>query len=100
MRRVLLSVATCAICLYVALPQPVSGGIAQAAANGVHSGQDGRTVGSVQMPAVSAATVTRWSVVPSPNVSSYNQLYDVSCTERDWCMAVGFSETSTPVTYA
>lgn len=40
----------------------------------------------------SSATIGRWTIMPSPHVPGpVSQLYDVSCTGLDWCMAVGYS---------
>jgi hypothetical protein len=42
----------------------------------------------------SPATAGSWTIMRSPHIPSpVSQLYDVACTGRDWCMAVGFSET-------
>lgn len=40
----------------------------------------------------SSATAGRWTIMRSPYVPALGSLLrGVSCTERDWCMAVGFS---------
>ena len=44
----------------------------------------------------SSATAGRWTIMRSPHLSAQlSQLYDVSCTDHDWCMAVGYSEAHT-----
>jgi hypothetical protein len=41
----------------------------------------------------SPATAGGWTIMRSPPVPApYSQLYDVSCPESDWCMAVGYWE--------
>jgi hypothetical protein len=38
---------------------------------------------------------TTWSIVPSPNIgTSYNDLYDVSCTSPTFCMAGGYNDAA------
>ena len=40
----------------------------------------------------SSATARGWTIMRSPHLAApLSQLYDVSCTDPDWCMAVGYS---------
>lgn len=48
------------------------------------------TGGRVSRGLIESRNGTRWSLVPSPNQTGFNQLYGVSCTSAATCTAVGY----------